>query len=86
MKLVKAKRNYKEEYKKFQSSDKEKKNRAARNKRRREAEKKGKVCKGDGQDIHHYHEDGKMILVIEPRCKNRGRKEKSREKGSKRRS
>jgi len=46
MKALKKKRNYKKEYKKFQSSIKEKKNRAARNKRRRYAIKKGKVKKG----------------------------------------
>tara|TARA_R110001583_G_scaffold75635_3_gene208053 strand:+ start:250 stop:492 length:243 start_codon:yes stop_codon:yes gene_type:complete len=80
MRVVK-KRNYKKEYKKFQSSDKEKKNRAARNKRRRKAEKNGSVKKGDGKDIHHK---GKKIK-IEPRSKNRGRIEKSRVKGSKRR-
>jgi hypothetical protein len=74
------KRNYKKEYKKFQSSDKEKKNRAARNRRRRKAEKDGKVEKGDKKDIHHK---GKKIK-IEPRSINRGRKEKSRVKGSKR--
>tara|TARA_R100000700_G_C3040943_1_gene64986 strand:+ start:217 stop:456 length:240 start_codon:yes stop_codon:yes gene_type:complete len=74
------KRNYKKEYIKFQSSTKEKKNRAGRNKRRRKAEKEGKVKKGDGKDIHHK---GKRIK-IEPRSINRGRKEKSRVKGSKR--
>ena len=74
------KRNYKKEYIKFHSSTKEKKNRAGRNKRRRKAEKEGKVKKGDGKDIHHK---GKRIK-IEPRSINRGRKEKSRVKGSKR--
>ena len=74
------KRNYKKEYDKFQSSEKEKKNRADRNKRRRKAEREGKVKKGDGKDIHHK---GKRIK-IEPRSINRGRKEKSRVKGSKR--
>ena len=79
MRVVK-KRNYKKEYKKFQSSDKEKKNRAARNKRRRKAEKKGSVKKGDGKDIHHKGSKTK----VEPKSVNRGRKEKSRLKGSRR--
>jgi len=38
---------------KYQSSPKQKKNRAGRNKIRREMERKGKVSKGDGKDIHH---------------------------------
>jgi hypothetical protein len=80
MRALKKKRNYKKEYKKFQSSIKEKRNRAARNKRRRYAVKKGKVKKGDGKDIHHK---GNKIK-IESKSKNRGRKEKSRVKGSKR--
>tara|TARA_R100001463_G_scaffold50674_4_gene101147 strand:- start:481 stop:726 length:246 start_codon:yes stop_codon:yes gene_type:complete len=80
MRAIKKKRNYKKEYKKFQSSSKSKKNRAARNKRRRYAVKKGKVKKGDGKDIHHIGSKTR----IESKSKNRGRKEKSRLKGSKR--
>lgn len=38
---------------KYQSSPKQKKNRAGRNKIRREMEREGKVSKGDGKDIHH---------------------------------
>lgn len=47
------KRNYKREYAKFQSSTKAKKDRAARNKARREAERAGKVRKGDGKEVDH---------------------------------
>ncbi len=72
------KRNYRKEYDKFQSSEKEKKNRAKRNKNRRKLMKGGKVSKGDGMDIHHKGDK----LTVEPASKNRGRKEKSRLKGS----
>lgn len=48
-----ATRNYKKEYENFHSSAKAKKARAARNKSRREAEKDGRVSKGDGKDIDH---------------------------------
>jgi|5_EtaG_2_1085323.scaffolds.fasta_scaffold02455_6 hypothetical protein len=77
------KRNYKKEYDKFQSSTKEKRNRAARNKRRRKAEKGGRVKKGDGKDLHHFTVGGKVVTVVEPKSKNRGRSEKSRVKGYK---
>jgi 5-methylcytosine-specific restriction endonuclease McrA len=46
-------RDYKDEYKKFQSSPEQKKYRAERNKARREAEREGRVHKGDGKDIDH---------------------------------
>lgn len=74
------KRNYKKEYKKFQSSKKQKTNRAARNKRRRKLLKMGVVKKGDGKDIHHK---GSKIKVMKA-SENRGMSEKSRLKGSKR--
>lgn len=47
------KRNLKQEYKVSQSSEEQKKNRAARNKARAHAVKAGKVTKGDGKDIDH---------------------------------
>ena len=74
------KRNYKKEYKKFQSSKKQKKNRAARNRRRRRLLRMGLVKKGDGKDIHHK---GGKVTVMKA-SKNRGMREKSRLKGSKR--
>ena len=46
-------RDYQDEYKKFQSSEEQKKYRAARNKARREGERTGRVSKGDGKDIDH---------------------------------
>jgi hypothetical protein len=75
-----SKRNYRKEYDKFQSSRKEKKNRAGRNKNRRKYLKLGLVKKGDGNDIHH--KGGKLKVM--KASKNRGIAEKSRLKGSKR--
>tara|TARA_R110002012_G_scaffold68324_4_gene177535 strand:+ start:361 stop:609 length:249 start_codon:yes stop_codon:yes gene_type:complete len=77
-------RDYKDEYKKFQSSTKQKKERAARNGRRLKFIKKGKVSKGDGKDIHHYFKGGVLKTLVESASKNRGRAEKSRLPGSKR--
>ena len=74
------KRNYKKEYKKFQSSERAKKIRAALNKYNR---KKGTYCNGDGLDASHR---GGKIVGFEKASKNRGRAEKSRKKGSKRRT
>ena len=68
----KADRNYKEEYKKFQSSKKMKKYRAELNKYNR---KKGTYGNGDGKDASH--KNGK-IVGFESESKNRGRREKSR--------
>ena len=79
-----VKRNYKKEYKDHQSSVKEKKNRAKRNKARRRAVRKGKVKKGDGNDLHHPNGVDSTIVVVMTASKNRGKKEKSRKKGSKR--
>lgn len=46
-------RNYKREYLATQGTEKGKKDRAARNKARREMEKAGKVRKGDGKQVDH---------------------------------
>ena len=74
------KRNYKKEYKKFQSSERAKKRRAALNRYNR---KKGTYGNGDGLDASHR---GGKIVGFEKASKNRGRAEKSRKKGSKRRT
>ena len=71
-------RDYKDEYKKFQSSDKMKKYRAELNKYNR---KKGTYGNRDGKDASH--KDGK-IVGMEDQSINRGRAEKSRLVGSKR--
>ena len=68
----KAKRDYKAEYKKFQSSPKMKKYRAELNKYNR---KKGTYGNGDGKDASHK---GGKIVGFEAQSKNRGRAEKSR--------
>lgn len=46
-------RDYKREYETYHSKPKAKKDRAARNKARRAAEKAGRVHKGDGKDVGH---------------------------------
>ena len=67
-----AKRDYKAEYKKFQSSTKMKKYRAELNKYNRQ---KGTYGNGDGKDASHK---GGKIVGFEAQSKNRGRAEKSR--------
>jgi hypothetical protein len=67
-----AKRDYKAEYKKFQSSTKAKKYRAELNKYNRD---KGTYGNGDGKDASHK---GGKIVGFESEKKNRGRAEKSR--------
>lgn len=68
----KAERNYKDEYKKFQSSPKMRKYRSELNKYNRD---KGTYGNGDGKDASH--KNGK-ISGFEDQSKNRGRAEKSR--------
>ena len=68
----KAKRDYKDEYKKFQSSKKSKKYRAELNAYNR---KKGTYGNGDGKDASHK---GGKIAGFEKESVNRGRAEKSR--------
>lgn len=46
-------RDYKREYANYHASEEQKKNRAARNKARRQAIRDGKATKGDGKDVHH---------------------------------
>jgi len=74
----KEERDYKHEYKKFQSSTKSKKYRAELNKYNRD---KGTYGNGDGKDASH--KNGK-IVGMEDESINRGRAEKSRLVGSKR--
>ena len=42
-----------EYYQKYHASDKAKRQRAMRNKARRDAEKEGRVSKGDGKEVDH---------------------------------
>lgn len=46
-------RDYKSEYKNYQGSEEQKKNRAKRNAARREATRDGRAHKGDGKDLDH---------------------------------
>jgi hypothetical protein len=69
---VKEERDYKDEYKKFQSSTKAKKYRAELNQYNR---KKGTYGNGDGKDASHK---GGKIAGFEKESTNRGRREKSR--------
>jgi len=46
-------RNYKQEYATYQGTEEQKKNRAERNKARRQAMREGKAHKGDGMDVAH---------------------------------
>ena len=46
-------RDYRSEYDSYQGSEEQKKNRAKRNKARRQLEREGAVAKGDGKDVDH---------------------------------
>ena len=72
-------RDYKDEYKKFQSSKEKKKYRAKLNKYNRD---KGTYGNGDGKDASHG-KGGKITGFVNSST-NKGKKEKSRLKGSKR--
>ncbi len=61
-------RDYKREYELFQSSDVQKKRRAKRNFLRNLFKKRGKVKKGDNNDVHH---NGSTARVVR-RSVNRG--------------
>lgn len=71
-------RNYKDEYAKFQSSTKSKKDRASRNKVRKAALRSGRVKKGDGRDIDHVdgnpRNNSKKNLRVVSKSKNRAKK------------
>ena len=74
------KRNYRGEYDNYHKQTDQKKRRASRNTARSKMKTAGRVKKGDGKDIHHKGSKTK----IEPKSVNRGRKEKSRLRGSSR--
>lgn len=81
-------RDYEREYRRFQSSKKAKKDRAARNKARREALREGRVHRGDSKEIHHVdsnpRNNSSSNLRVVSRKFNRSRKENSRRRGSRR--
>ena len=80
--MSKSKRDYKKEYAKFHKSRKSKTDRAARNKASRK-----KSCPS-GKEVHHKdgnpRNNSKSNCVCVSVSKNRGKKEASRVKGSKR--
>ena len=87
-KRKRTKLGLKMEYKKFQSSAKAKAERASRNSARRAALKKGRVHKGDGKDIDHKNsnptDNRASNLRVMSASANRGKKENSRRRGSRR--
>lgn len=76
------------ELERFQSTKKAKKDRAARNKARRQALREGKVHRGDNKSIDHKdsnpRNNAKSNLRVMSRSRNAGRKENSRRRGSRR--
>ena len=81
-------RDYEREYKRFQSSKKAKKDRAARNNARRKALAEGMVHRGDDKEVDHkdsnpQHNSGSNLRVVSRKF-NRSRKENSRRRGSRR--
>ena len=70
-------RNYKAEYENYQGMPEQKKNRAMRNKARRELTQEGRVHKGDGMDVDHAVPlskgggTGKSNLRVKPKSANR---------------
>jgi len=71
-------RDYKAEYEKFHSSTKSKRDRASRNKVRRQAEREGRVRKGDGMDIDHRNgnprDNRRSNLRVVGRSSNRAKR------------
>ena len=70
-------RNYRKEYVDYHIQPKQKKDRAARNKARLSALKKGKVKKGSAYDVHHKdknprNNNSKNITVVHRKV-NRGK-------------
>ena len=83
-------RDYGREYSRFQSSKKAKRDRASRNKARRQAEREGRVHKGDGKEIDHIQglssggSNSQSNIRVVSRKFNRSRKQNSRRRGSRR--
>jgi len=73
-----AKRNYKGEYKNYQSTTEQKKRRASRNAARSKMLASGKVKKGDGKDVAHRNgnpkDNRKSNLKVVSASKNRSYK------------
>lgn len=65
MAKAKRKRDYRKEYDDYQGTPEQKKRRADRNRARRQAEREGRVHKGDGKELDHvgYHRKGRLKNV-----------------------
>jgi hypothetical protein len=79
---MKRKRNYKKEYEDYQGEPEQIKERAARNKARRELMKQGRVRKGDNKDVAH-RDDNELNndpsnWRVESRKKNRANNTRER--------
>lgn len=84
-KRVRTKEGYKHDYETWGGTAKYKAERAARNNARRAAIRKGKAHKGDDTDVHHSKGiNSDKGLVVMSAHKNRGIREKSRKRGSRR--
>jgi len=64
--MAERKRDYAKEYKDYHAKDTQKKRRAARNAARDIMEKKGKVTKGDGNDVDHINRNPRGNLGNSP--------------------
>ena len=75
-------RDYKDEYKKFQSSPEQRANNRKRKRDRYKLEKQGRVSKGDGKEVHHTDGINSNKLTVSSKSENRGKKnEGGRRKG-----
>ena len=79
---MKRKRNYRKEYDDYQGAPEQIKERAARNKARRELMKQGRVHKGDGKDVAHIDDDelhnDPSNWRVESKKKNRSNNDRER--------
>lgn len=63
--MTKRKRDYAKEYREYHGTPEQKKRRADRNRARRQAERDGRVHKGDGKELDHVgsHRKGRLKNV-----------------------
>lgn len=73
--MARKKRNYRQEYDRYQGRPEQIKRRAARNAARRKLMKSGRVRKGDGKDVSHRDNNPKnnkrSNLSVQSKSKNR---------------
>lgn len=77
-----APRDYKKEYRDYHGTPEQKKRRAERNRARRQAEKAGRVKKGDGKEVHHVNSKRKGPLGKKTRVISRKANRKMQPKRS----